>query len=163
MLIQHTKRLVVILAIATLLLASSCIELQQEITINKDNSGTFQIFLAIPTKTVAALGPQKETIPFLRFLDPAKGAAHFSDIPEIKITKYRVFEHNERNYVTIMGKMTDAKKVLETGKLGTFTFTKTKDKATQLELVTKLPNGFKADRFAATCAEDIPKVVGFGI
>ncbi len=122
---------------AVCLVLTGCLRIQQEIEIQEKNTGAFKIQVSLPIKVykefVVGQGGQTEA-----YFDPEKGAAYFAEKDGFQISKYRIFDHEDRKYIQIEGKMTDLKKALASGKLGNFEM-KTVEKSTTLRLKWNLP------------------------
>jgi hypothetical protein len=125
-----------LLICSAVIVLTGCVEVEQEITLKKSNSGSFKIFVSMPIDIYDTFLKTEGTDSVTRFFDAAAGSAYFSEAEGFKVARYRVYdnENDGRKYARIEGKLTDAEKALASGKLGDFELKKMSGGITRLAL-----------------------------
>ncbi len=132
---------------------SGCLTLHQEIVLDDDGGGTFAVQLSVPDAVYRAFLSKPATpalASWARCFDAEAGARAYREAKGIELTAYRVFERDNRHYVDVRGKLTDARAGLASGVLGAWTLTGEAD-GTQT-LAATLPAGASSDTDAADLA-----------
>jgi len=110
---------------------------QQELTLDSDNTGRFKLYLSLPlaTYTTWIADPASPLAPALApWFDPAKGAARLTEADGFHVTTYRLFARGDRQYLHIEGTLTNLDKALTSGHLGNWTLSRDTDNVSHLQL-----------------------------
>ncbi len=116
---------------------TGCVHLEQEIRLDKGNTGSFSISFNVPKYVYTALKEFEDSpdnLQFIRFFDPRQGTEYFPRNEGFKIKQYRVYERRNHVHVQIEGKITDLHRAFQSKKLGDFLLIDNPDNTHRLKL-----------------------------